>query len=79
MKHFVILRTGKITIRYEVPIEDIITLDFMKENAVLLIVRLRSKQDFLIETFKRFEVIRFILQACEESFIKKIRIREVEK
>ena len=74
-----ILRTGKISIKYEVPIEDILALDFMKENAVLLIVRLKSKQDILIETYKRFEVIRFIHQACEESHIKKIRISDADK
>ena len=63
--HFVIVRCGKIAIKLEIGIADIVGLDIIKDSAVLMVVRLTSHKDFLIECYKRFEVIRYIHQACD--------------
>lgn len=75
----VILRCGKIAIKYEVAIGDISGLDIIKDSAVLMLVRLKSQKDFLIECYKRFEVIRYIHQACDLQGIQHTWIREVKK
>jgi hypothetical protein len=42
-------------------------------------VKLKSNEDIMIETFKRFEVVRFLHQLCEERSQKKISVTEAKK
>lgn len=53
-------------------------LTFPKSNALILIIKLRSGEDLMIETFRRFEVNRFIQQVCSERMINQISLKEAD-
>lgn len=53
-------------------------LTFPKSNALILIIKLRSGEDLMIETFRRFEVNRFIQQICSERMINQISLKEAD-
>jgi len=73
------LRPGKLKIKYAIELESLKELSIPKQNEVILIVKLKSNEDIMIETFKRFEVVRFLHQLCEERGQKKISVTEAKK
>lgn len=78
VKKLLVLRTGKLSIKLEFEFEQMRELAFPKSNALILIIKLRTGEDLMIETFRRFEVNRFIQQVCSERLINQISLKEAD-
>ena len=74
-QQLLVLSTGRLKIKFAFSIEDIAKLVLPKDSATLLSVSTQTAS-LVIESFKRFEVIRFLHQICGERGLSKISVNE---
>lgn len=69
-----IIVPGRLKILKEFNLDTLKEVVLPKNNAVLMILKFNKNDDCLIENYKRFEIVRFIYQVCDECGIKKIKV-----
>lgn len=74
-QQLLVLSTGRLKIRFAFNIEDIRRLILPKENVTLLSI-VTPSASLVIESFKRFEVARFLQQVCGDRGLNKILVNE---
>ena len=78
-KQINILKPGKLVIKKIIPIKDLVSMKICQSNAIMLSLHTKNKYDVLIESYKRFEIIRFILQVFEQEQLHKIKLISSKK
>lgn len=74
-----ILLPKNYAIKKMIKLEDITKVVISEDNAILMSLHTQSNFDILIDTFNRFQMVRFLLQACEVKGIKRIKLSYMQK
>lgn len=69
-----ILSPGSLSVKRSLAFEDIQEVGFCEQNAVMVSFHSKNKFDLLLESYKRFEMVRFILSIYGQVLKKKVNL-----
>lgn len=69
-----VLSPGSLSVKKSLNFSDIQEIGFCEQNAVMVSFHSKNKFDLLLESYKRFEMIRFILSIYGQVLKKKVNL-----